>query len=174
MARDRGQGLSNCTWLALYTVLKNDCHEAAALECSLALGALTRLGRVLSREELSVPVRALSMHTVPLRGTCLPLSRTTKGTRSSVTLAFFEVTSGSSSQPCKLLSPPPQANFTSCNLERSGLQWGGQEKPVEVLGCQDSNSGLWLCSIEQVIRSLSLCFPLCEMTAVSVLDMLQG
>lgn len=127
----------------LYTVLKNDCHEAPALECSRALGALTRLGRVLGREELSVPVRALSMHTAPLRGTCLPLSRTNKGTRSNVTLAFFEVTSGSSSQPCKLLSPPPQANFTSCNLERSGLQWGGQEKPVEVLGCQNSNSGLF-------------------------------
>lgn len=74
------------------------------------------------------------MHTAPLRGTHLPLSQITKGTRSRVT----EVTSGSSSQPCKLLSLPPQANFTSYNLER-----GGQEKPVEGLGCLDSNSGLF-------------------------------
>lgn len=83
------------------------------------------------------------MHTAPLRGTHLPLSHITKGTRSRVTLASFEVTSGSSSQPCKLLSLPPQANFTSYNLERSGLGWGGQEKPVEGLGCLDSNSGLF-------------------------------
>lgn len=88
---------------------------------------------VLGREELSAPVRASSIDSVPLRGSPFSYNQTT---RSSVTLASLEVSSGSSSQPCKLsgaLAWEGSAllrKLTSSPVTwRSGLQWGGWEEP---------------------------------------------